>query len=135
MLNRAQYPSDVISRGAVALTLPPDLAGFRGDIPPPRHRVQPGGGLRADGTFQGSVDYLHAFNQNRVGENETPTKGYDLVNARIGYTARLDDVRTANFSVVGTNLLDSDIRNVASFKKDEVLLPGRTVRLLATLTF
>ncbi|WP_198383657.1 TonB-dependent receptor [Roseomonas sp. KE2513] len=107
-------------------------AGNLPRIPP--HRL--GGGLFwRDGTLQGSVDYLHAFNQNRVGENETPTKGYELLNARIGYTARLDDIRTANFSVIGTNLLDSDIRNVASFKKDEVLLPGRTVRLLATLTF
>ena len=101
-------------------------------IPP--HRL--GGGVYwREGTLQGSVDYLHAFNQNRVGENETSTKGFDLLNARIGYTARLDDVRSANFSVVGSNLLDSDIRNVASFKKEEVLLPGRTVRFLATLTF
>jgi iron complex outermembrane receptor protein len=101
-------------------------------IPP--HRL--GGGVYwRDGTFQGGVDYLHAFNQNRVSENETPTKGFDLLNARIGYTARLDENRAANFSVIGTNLLDRDIRNVASFKKDEVLLPGRTVRLLMTVTF
>ena len=107
-------------------------AGNLPRIPP--HRL--GGGIFwRDGTVQGSVDYLHAFNQNRTGENETPTKGYELLNARLGYTARLDDIRTANFSFIGTNLLDSDIRNVASFKKDEVLLPGRTVRFLATLTF
>ena len=113
-------------------------AQFEGDggnlprIPP--HRLG-GGVFWRDGSAQGSVDYLHAFNQNRVGENETPTKGYDLLNARIGYTARLDDARSANFSLIGTNLLDSDIRNVASFKKEEVLLPGRTVRLLMTVSF
>ncbi|WP_043361516.1 TonB-dependent receptor [Belnapia sp. F-4-1] len=101
-------------------------------IPP--HRLG-GGVFWRDGRIQSSIDYLHAFNQNRLGENETPTKGYDLLNARIGYTARLDDVRSANLSIIGTNLLDSDIRNVASFKKDEVLLPGRTVRFLVTVTF
>ncbi|WP_458094328.1 TonB-dependent receptor [Roseomonas sp. WA12] len=109
--------------------------GGGGNLPRiPPHRLG-GGVFWREGSFQSSVDYLHAFNQNRVGENETSTKGYELLNARIGYTARLDQVRTANFSIVGTNLLDSDIRNVASFKKDEVLLPGRTVRFLATLTF
>jgi len=81
------------------------------------------------------VDCLHAFDANRTGGNETRTRGYGLLNARVGLTARLDDVRTANLSVIGTNLLDSDIRNVASFKKDEVLLPGRTVRFLVTVNF
>ncbi|MBP0494332.1 TonB-dependent receptor [Pararoseomonas indoligenes] len=109
--------------------------GGGGNLPRiPPHRLG-GGVFWRDGSAQGSVDYLHAFDQNRVGENETPTKGYELLNARIGYTARLDDLRSANFSLVGTNLLDSDIRNVASFKKDEVLLPGRTVRLLMTVSF
>ncbi len=109
--------------------------GGGGNLPRiPPHRLG-GGVFWRDGRIQSSIDYLHAFNQNRLGENETPTKGYDLLNARIGYTARLDDVRSANLSVIATNLLDSDIRNVASFKKDEVLLPGRTVRFLMTVTF
>jgi iron complex outermembrane receptor protein len=29
----------------------------------------------------------------------------------------------------GENLLDEDVRNHVSFKKDEVLLPGRNIRL------
>ncbi|ATR19489.1 TonB-dependent receptor (plasmid) [Roseomonas sp. FDAARGOS_362] len=107
-------------------------AGNLPRIPP--HRLG-GGVFWRGGDFQSTVDYLHAFNQNKVSENETSTKGYELLNASIGYTARLDDVRSANFSVIGSNLLDSDIRNVASFKKDEVLLPGRTFRFLMTLTF
>jgi iron complex outermembrane receptor protein len=112
-----------------------EFANGAGNLPRiPPHRLGAGVFWR-DGAVQSSIDYLHAFNQNRTGENETPTKGYELLNARIGYTARLDDIRTANFSIIGSNLLDSDIRNVASFKKDEVLLPGRSVRFLATLTF
>ena len=30
----------------------------------------------------------------------------------------------------GENLLDDDVRNHVSFKKDEVLQPGRTIRAL-----
>jgi iron complex outermembrane receptor protein len=35
----------------------------------------------------------------------------------------------------GTNLLDDVIRNAASFRKDEVVLPGRNVRLFLTARF
>ena len=39
------------------------------------------------------------------------------------------------FGLTGTNLLDERIRNAVSFKKDEVLMPGRTVRLFTTVRF
>ncbi|MCK8783916.1 TonB-dependent receptor [Roseomonas sp. NAR14] len=103
-------------------------------IPPQRL----GGGLwYRSPSWQASVDYLHAFEQTRTSENETRTPGYNLLNARIGYTARLEGrtPREIGLFVAGTNLLDVDMRNSASFKKDQVLLPGRTVRLLATMTF
>ena len=35
--------------------------------------------------------------------------------------------------VRGDNLLDDDVRNHVSFKKDEVLLPGRSVRLFGSI--
>jgi iron complex outermembrane receptor protein len=101
-------------------------------IPP--HRL--GGGIWwRTAAWSSSLDYLHAFNQNRTGENETPTKGYELLNARVSYTAQVHGGTALTFSLIGSNLLDSDIRNVASFKKDEVLLPGRSVRLLLTMNF
>ena len=37
--------------------------------------------------------------------------------------------------VAGNNLLNDDIRNHVSFKKDEVLMPGRSVRVFANLKF
>ncbi len=37
--------------------------------------------------------------------------------------------------ISGNNLLNEDIRNAASFKKDEVLLPGRNFKLFANLRF
>lgn len=101
-------------------------------IPPQRL----GGGMYWRGeNFQAAVTYLHAFNQNDLGQNETPTKGFDLLNALVGYTARIDQYRAATLSIVGTNLLDRDMRNAASFKKDEVVLPGRSVRFVATISF
>jgi iron complex outermembrane receptor protein len=40
-----------------------------------------------------------------------------------------------SFGVVGDNLLNDDIRNSVSFKKDEVLLPGRGVKAYASVRF
>jgi iron complex outermembrane receptor protein len=37
--------------------------------------------------------------------------------------------------LVADNLLNDDIRNHVSFRKDEVLLPGRNVRLFAKFRF
>ena len=37
--------------------------------------------------------------------------------------------------VVGTNLLNQDIRNSVSYTKDQVLLPGASVRLFARVRY
>ena len=62
-----------------------------------------------------------------------PTKGYTLLNADLAYTLKLDPLAGAatemTVGLKGENLLDDDVRNHVSFKKDEVLQPGRTVRL------
>ncbi|MCQ4160492.1 TonB-dependent receptor [Roseomonas sp. GC11] len=101
-------------------------------IPPQRL----GGGVFWRGEAWGmGLDYLHAFDQNRTGANETATKGYELLNARLAYTLPLDSDRVLTLALAGNNLLDRDMRNAASFKKDEVLLPGRTLRVTASLTF
>jgi iron complex outermembrane receptor protein len=39
------------------------------------------------------------------------------------------------FGLVGTNLLNQDIRNSVSYTKDQVLLPGVGVRLFARLKY
>ena len=68
---------------------------------------------------------------------ETPTDGYNLLKAELTYTKRLRPTdfgwREVTVGMVGNNLLDDDIRNHVSFKKDEVLMPGRGVRVFATL--
>jgi iron complex outermembrane receptor protein len=82
---------------------------------------------------------LHAFTQDDIAANETPTNGYNLLKAEISHThtfAKVDGgMRDITFGVVGDNLLDERIRNHISFKKAEVLQPGLGVRLFTTLRF
>ncbi|MGE3145825.1 MAG: TonB-dependent receptor [Pseudorhodoplanes sp.] len=85
------------------------------------------------------VGLLHAFAQNDPGDNETPTAGYNLLRAEITHTRKLEanpfGARELVLGVVGDNLLNEDMRNSASFKKDEMLLPGRGVKGFATVRF
>lgn len=108
-------------------------------IPP--HRI--GGGVYyRDPNWLARVFTLHAFRQDVVSvidPKDTPTNGYTLLNAEIAYTWRAErDGRLApewTVGLKGENLLDDDIRNHVSVKKDEVLQPGRTIRLFGSLRF
>jgi len=104
----------------------------------PPHRI--GGGLYyRDEAWQAKFSTLYAFNQNDIAPHETPTAGYTLVNAEISYTMTLNgDGGIAPKLIIGLkgeNLLNEDIRNSASFKKDEVLQPGANARLFGTLVY
>lgn len=105
-------------------------------IPP--YRLGGGVYVRADGWFA-RVNLLHAFEQNRFGTFDTPTPGYADLRAELSYTKPLDPAVYGASEVTvglhGRNLLDADIRNAASFKKNEILLPGRNVRLALTARF
>jgi hypothetical protein len=65
--------------------------------------------------------------------------GYNLLKAVVSYTRKLKNAPAGaaelTVGVIGDNLLNDDIRNSVPFKKDEVLLPGRTVRVFAKATF
>jgi iron complex outermembrane receptor protein len=106
-------------------------------IPPQRL----GGGVYyRDANWFARVGLLHAFAQDDVDPvAETPTDGYDLLKAELSYTTKLAPVgfgpTEVTFGLVGNNLLDDDVRNAASFKKDEVLMPGRSVRVFANVKF
>ncbi len=106
----------------------------------PPQRV--GGGLWwRNAEWFARVGALHALAQNRVADNETPTAGYTLLKAELSHTIRLKHgaaiggPREVTLGVVGDNLLDQEVRNHVSFRKNEVLLPGRTVRAFATVKF
>jgi len=103
-------------------------------IPP--HRL--GGGLYyQDRHWFMRAGVLHAFEQDRIALNETPTNGYTLVSAEISYTAQLEAsgaiVPEFTVGLKGENLADDDVRNHSSFKKDEVLQPGASVRLFGNI--
>ncbi len=108
-----------------------------GNVPRiPPHRAGAGIYYR-DINWFARLGFLHAFDQNKIGEGETPTEGYTLLNADLSYTFKLDSPGGAapemTIGLKGENLLDDDVRNHVSFKKDEVLEPGRTIRLYGTV--
>jgi iron complex outermembrane receptor protein len=85
------------------------------------------------------VGLLHAFAQTAIAANETPTPGYNLLKAEIAYRKRFVEPgvgpREVVVGIVGDNLLNDDVRNHVAFNKNEVLLPGRTVRVFARTMF
>lgn len=105
-------------------------------IPPQRL----GGGVyyRDDNWFM-RVGFIHAFAQNDVSDFETPTAGYNLMKAEISYLAKWPGDRSGltqvKFGITGDNLLNEDIRFAQSYKKDEVLQPGRTIKIFANVKF
>jgi iron complex outermembrane receptor protein len=106
-------------------------------IPP--HRL--GAGLYyRDAAWQAAVSALHAFRQDDVfalDARDTPTSSYTMVNAELAYSFKTNAVvggpTLMTIGIRGENLLDDDIRNHVSFKKDEVLQPGRTIRLFGSI--
>jgi iron complex outermembrane receptor protein len=106
-------------------------------IPP----VRLGGGMFwRDMNWLARINLLHAFAQRNIDPtNETPTKGYNLLRAEISYRMLFDPGdprgRELTLGLVGDNLLNDDIRNSVSFRKDEVLLPGANLRFFANARF
>ena len=72
--------------------------------------------------------------QSDVGEGETTTDGYQMLNARL---TKVFDLGNSNLSVsiFGNNLLDEVARNHSSYVKSEVPLPGRNYGVKFNLTF
>ena len=106
-------------------------------IPP----VRLGGGVYwRDSNWFTRVNLVHAFAQNDIAViGETPTAGYNLLNAEITYNTKLNQswigAREMTLGLVGNNLLNQNIRNSVSYTKDEVLMPGLGVRAFANLKF
>ena len=106
-------------------------------IPP----MRAGGGLfYRDANWLVRVNMLHAFPQNDIAPVETPTEGYNLLKAEFSYTQKIANARPGQpreytVGVVGNNLLNENIRNHVSYTKDEVLMPGASVRAFANVKF
>jgi iron complex outermembrane recepter protein len=107
-------------------------------IPPMRI----GGGLfYRDNSWLARVNLLHAFAQNDIAiTGETPTPGYNDLRAEISYRwvpamRRPGELTEVTVGLVGSNLLNEDIRNSVSYTKDQVLLPGLGVRMFTNVKF
>ncbi|TFZ56902.1 TonB-dependent receptor [Methylorubrum sp. Q1] len=113
-----------------------DDGSFVPRIPP--HRLGGGAFVRANGWFA-RINLLHAFDHTEIAPFETTTPGWNDLRAELAYTQALDPAvygaTEVTLGLQGRNLLDDDIRNSASFKKDEILLPGRNLRLFLTARF
>ena len=107
-------------------------------IPP----VRIGGGVFwRDANWLARVRLLHAFAQNNIAPiGETTTPGYDDLRAELSYKWKpakpaATDLSEVSVGISGSNLLNRDIRNHVSYSKDEVLMPGASVRLFTTVRY
>ncbi|MEP2827734.1 TonB-dependent receptor [Parvibaculum sp.] len=111
-----------------------DAGGNVPRIPPMRAGA---GVFYADEQLSGRLGFLHAFKQDRLSTGETETGSYTDLKGEIRYMLpeRFAGGQKIELALVGENLLDADIRNHVSFKKNDVLQPGRNVRFVVTARF
>ena len=89
-------------------------------------------GLGLDWDHAGLAAYvlwIHAYKQDNIATRETPTPGYDLLNAELSYTVATGDQMEFQVYLQGQNLLDEDIRNSTSYLKDFAPQIGRNAIL------
>ena len=84
--------------------------------------------------FTGRVEVEHSAAQRRVAAFETPTPGFNLVNASVSYTP-LKEHKSLSLTLSANNILDVDARRHASFLKDYAPLAGRDIRVSARFSF
>jgi iron complex outermembrane receptor protein len=100
-----------------------------------------GGVFWRDAQWLARLRLIHAFAQNNIANvAETTTPGYDDLRAELSYNwkaakPRLDQISEFTLGVSGSNLLNRDIRNSVSYSKDEVEMPGASVRLFAAVKY
>jgi iron complex outermembrane receptor protein len=123
----------VLTIKALADLVRANLTDGGGPVP----RIQPwraGGGLAwSSAAFDAGVNALYVGKRDKVAMGETPTDGYWNYDAQIAYRPGSDN--KLEFAVVGHNLSNELQRNAVSFNKDDVLLPGRDVRIVLRKTF
>lgn len=85
-----------------------------------------GGGLDWHlGAWQANLTWIHADDHTDVAEYETPTPGYDLLNAELVWRMPFFESSDWDLFLKGHNLLDEDIRNSTSYLKDQAPQIGR----------
>src|SRR5262245_35693011 len=104
----------------------------------PPMRLGGGAYWRAENWFV-RMGLLHAFGQRDLGVNDTPTAGYNLLKMEITNKRYWRDSpwgpTEITTGLTGDNLLDVDVRNSVQFHKDEILLPGRSIKFFMNAKF
>jgi iron complex outermembrane recepter protein len=103
-----------------------------GNVPriPPYHV---GLGLHWTGKLDGGFMWRYSAQQTRIGFAETQTPSFVSLDAHLGW--RPSSARGLELALVGHNLTDTVQRNAVALNKDEVVLPGRDIRLLVRAMF
>ncbi|MDG2534566.1 TonB-dependent receptor [Sphingomonas sp. HITSZ_GF] len=101
-------------------------------IPP--YRI--GGGLNwKSDRFDAGFLWMHVGEQDKYGVFDTPTDGYENLSANIAVRPFASQPGI-ELAIVGQNLTNDVIRNASAFNKEDVVMPGRTVRfVLRVATF
>ncbi len=103
-----------------------------GNVP----RIPPwriGGGLHWQGSrLDAGFTFTRRGRQDDVGAFDTPTAGYDNLDAHVSLRPFASHPGI-EFSLVGRNLTDSVQRDAAAFNKDLVVSPGRSIRFVLTI--
>ncbi|MFA7420818.1 MAG: TonB-dependent receptor [Melioribacteraceae bacterium] len=100
-------------------------------IPPFRFSVEQK--LTADDYWAG-INWKLALDQNEVADNETPTKGYGLLDAYVGvklFVGKFVSLATLKIE----NMLDQPYKEHLSAIKEFAYMPGRTIRLTYKFLF
>jgi iron complex outermembrane receptor protein len=85
-----------------------------------------GGGLDWHrGAWQANLTWIHADDHTDVADYETPTPGYDLLDAELTWQLPYSGRSEWEVFLKGHNLLDEDIRNSTSYLKDQAPQIGR----------
>jgi iron complex outermembrane receptor protein len=80
------------------------------------------------------LEVEHSGAQHRVAALETPTPGFNLVNASVSYTP-FKAHKSLSLTLSANNIFDVDARRHASFLKDYAPLAGRDIRVSARFSF
>ena len=102
-----------------------------GDLPRMPPRRQGIGYSWTSGGFSGSLRYSYVSSQKDIGENEVPTRSYDLLNGRLAYTLDFDgsDKNGMMIFLQMKNLFDEEIRKSTTFLRNFSPEPGREISI------
>jgi iron complex outermembrane recepter protein len=88
----------------------------------------------AKNNWKANLSMTHATAQDNPGANQTPTDAYTRMDANLSYTIDADSFNYLIF-LKGTNLLNEEIRNSASFLREIAPEGGRGVQLGLRVSF